>query len=110
MGRVAAAGPGGWRGRGDIDDAGEFGGMGAAHDGAEPGLELRGRAPASMVRTGTRRRPALDPVPPAWELSAAMPVSVRVRTVVVRSGTAMARAAAFWIPMQMPRAAMRAYR
>jgi hypothetical protein len=32
-------------------------------------------------------------------LSAAIPVMVRVSTVVVRSGTAIVRAAAFWIPI-----------
>ena len=38
--------------------------------------------------------------------SEAMPVRVRVSTVVVRSGTASFRAAAFWIPIPAPRSAM----
>jgi hypothetical protein len=36
-----------------------------------------------------------------------MPTIVRVKTVVVRSGTAILRAAAFWIPMARPRRAIR---
>jgi hypothetical protein len=57
-------------------------------------------APTSMAVTDIRRRPARDPAPPATPLSAAMPVMVRVSTVVVRSGTASARAAAFCAPIE----------
>ena len=54
-------------------------------------------APTSMVATARHRRAST-----AWlraRRSAAMPVSVIVRTVVVRSGTANRRAAAFCRPM-----------
>jgi|SRR5690349_10193636 hypothetical protein len=57
------------------------------------------KAPASMAATAIRRRPALDPCRLDRVLSAAMPVMVRVSTVVVRSGTASVRAAAFWMPL-----------
>jgi hypothetical protein len=60
-----------------------------------------------MARTEIRRRPALDPPPPAKRLSATMPVIVRVSTVVVRSGTASLRAVAFWSPIEVPRAMIR---
>ena len=56
-------------------------------------------APANIVATARTRRPS--PASP-WSLartSAAMPVSVMVSTVVVRSGTARRRATAFWMPM-----------
>ena len=55
------------------------------------------RAPSSMETTARPRRPILAPVPPARRESEATPVKVNVNTVVVRSGTASFRAAAFWI-------------
>ena len=67
-------------------------------------------APASMVTTGMSLPPAFEPGPPARALSAAMPVMVSVRTVVVRSGTAILRAAAFWIPIAVASATISAYR
>jgi hypothetical protein len=60
-----------------------------------------------MVGIESRGRPALAPLAPASVLSAAIPVMVIVSTVVVRSGTAIVRAAAFWIPIEMPRATIR---
>ena len=60
-------------------------------------------APRNMATTVRPRRPALAPVRPAMGPSAEIPVMVIVSTVVVRSGTASFRAAAFWIPMEMPR-------
>jgi len=50
------------------------------------------KAPASVAKTAMKRRPNRDPSPPAIALSAAMPVLVKVSTVVVRSGTASLRA------------------
>ena len=59
-------------------------------------------APPNIDTTVSPRRPTRAPVPPAMGPSAEMPVIVMVSTVVVRSGTASFRAAAFWIPMEMP--------
>lgn len=50
----------------------------------------------NMLEMATPRRPTFGPSP-VW--SAAMPVIVRVSTVVVRSGTASLRATAFCRPM-----------
>jgi hypothetical protein len=54
------------------------------------------RAPANIATTDSTRRAVR---PPATEESAASPVSVNVRTVVVRSGTASFRTTAFRTPM-----------
>ena len=52
-----------------------------------------------MAATEISLRAAWVPAAPASGLSAAMPVMVRVSTVVVRSGTASLRAVAFCAPM-----------
>src|SRR4051794_4146179 len=52
---------------------------------------------------GERATAQLRAGPPASRASAATPVSVIVRTVVVRSGTASRRAAVFWMPMATAR-------
>ena len=52
-----------------------------------------------MAATATRRRPDLDPFPPPSALSAPIPVTVMVKTVVVRSGTASLRMLAFCTPV-----------
>ena len=54
------------------------------------------------------RRPDLDPFPPPSALSAPIPVTVSVRTVVVRSGTASRRTLEFWTPMAPPSTTMSA--
>src|SRR4051794_20831883 len=83
---------------------------GGGHSGAE-GLTQRRRAPpakapASIASTGTaRRRRILDVL-----VSATRPVTVKVSTVVVRSGTASLRATAFWPPMATARRATRTSR
>jgi hypothetical protein len=64
--------------------------------------------PASMLATTRIRRVSV-----AWPRrpdcrSWPMPVSVMVSTVVVRSGTARARATEFWMPIAMARMAARA--
>jgi hypothetical protein len=51
--------------------------------------------PANMAATEARRRPRWLPPPPTARESAAMPVMVRGRTVVVKSGTFSDRAVAF---------------
>src|SRR5258708_1963402 len=56
-------------------------------------------APANMMTTAMMRRRAPRPVPPAHGESAARPVSVSVRTVVVRSGTASWRTVALRPPI-----------
>src|SRR5438034_6679108 len=56
-------------------------------------------APKNISRTARSRRPHRGLVPPANLESAARPVMVRVRTVVVRSGIAILRTVAFRIPI-----------
>src|SRR5438876_7834368 len=56
-------------------------------------------APTNMLSTDAPRRPARRLLPPASGESAASPVRVNVRTVVVRSGSAMVRTVAFLTPM-----------
>ena len=56
-------------------------------------------APANIATTAAIRRCKRGLVPPARDESAAMPVMVNVSTVVVRSGTANLRTAAFLIPI-----------
>jgi hypothetical protein len=63
-----------------------------------------------MVAAAANRPPAFGPSLPARVLSAAIPVMVRVSTVVMRSGTAILRAAAFWIPVAAPSPTISAYR
>ena len=53
------------------------------------------RAPASIARTEISRRARTD----GGVVSATRPVTVKVSTVVVRSGTARRRTTAFWPPM-----------
>ena len=65
-------------------------------------------APMNMAATEIRRRPDFDPFPPPSALSAAIPVTVRVSTVVVRSGTANRRTLAFCTPMARARNTMSA--
>ncbi len=60
-------------------------------------------APASIAATAVVLRPAPRLSPPARLESAARPVSVIVRTVVVRSGTASRRIVAFRTPMAKAR-------
>src|SRR5207244_11610521 len=56
-------------------------------------------APRNMLSRDAQRRAARGLTPPASVESAARPVSVNVRTVVVRSGSAMVRTVAFRTPM-----------
>ena len=56
-------------------------------------------APKNISRTASSRRRHRGLVPPASVESAARPVMVRVRTVVVRSGIAILRTVAFRIPI-----------
>ncbi len=56
-------------------------------------------APKNTSRTARSRRRHRGPVPPANLESAARPVMVKVRTVVVRSGIAILRTVAFRIPI-----------
>jgi hypothetical protein len=67
-------------------------------------------APKNIDTVAIVRRPRRGFVPPARPESAAKPVSVRVSTVVVRSGTASGRAVAFCRPMAMESVAMITYR
>ncbi len=67
-------------------------------------------APTNMAATARRRRPDLEPVPPPMTLSAPIPVTVIVNTVVVKSGTANFRILAFWTPVARLRTTMSAYR
>src|SRR5205085_7841107 len=66
-------------------------------------------APANMSRTDAIRLCHRGLVPPANEESAARPVMVRVRTVVVRSGSAIFLTVAFLTPMAMAVRTIRAY-
>ena len=59
-------------------------------------------APASMASTEARRRHGRLGLAAPMRLSAARPDSVKVSTVVVRSGTAKARAVAFCNPRRPP--------
>src|SRR3989449_5284366 len=56
-------------------------------------------APRNMLSTDAPRRHARGLAPPASAESAASPVRVNVRTVVVRSGNAILRTVAFLTPM-----------
>ena len=71
--------------------------------GGHRGRYLRAAAATSLLLVlaaiEMRRREGCPPVPPASRESAAIPVSVSVSTVVVRSGTASRRAIAFWTPI-----------
>ncbi len=67
-------------------------------------------APANIAATAAMRRRLADPGPPAKWASAARAVSVSVSTVVVRSGTAMRRATAFWPPSATASSTITAYR
>lgn len=63
-------------------------------------------APKNIDTVAIVRRPGRGFAPPASAESAAKPVSVRVSTVVVRSGTASRRAVAFCSPMAIESATM----
>ena len=65
-------------------------------------------APKNIATTDPTLLANLGLVPFAIEESAAMPVSVNVRTVVVRSGIASFRTAALRVPMASPVKAIRA--
>ena len=65
-------------------------------------------APRNMATTEMRRRPDLDPCPPPSALSAPIPVTVSVNTVVVRSGTAKRRTLEFCTPIATARKMMSA--
>ena len=67
-------------------------------------------APKNIDTVAIIRRPRRGFVPQARPESAAKPVSVRVSTVVVRSGTASRRAVAFCRPMAIESVAMITYR
>ena len=56
-------------------------------------------APRNMANTATARRPSFDISWPWADVSATMPVTVIVSTVVGKSGTASRRAVEFWMPI-----------
>src|SRR5450755_31669 len=66
-------------------------------------------APRNMVMVATNRRAGWEFLPPASDESAAIPVSVNVSTVVVRSGTPRRRAVAFCNPIASASSTMSAY-
>ncbi len=68
--------------------------------------ECADQASDENTRDGDETPADLAPEPSARGLSAEIPVIVMVRTLVVMSGTARARAVAFWMPMLMPRTTM----
>src|SRR6185312_5051403 len=86
----------------------------AAASGAAVSMWIASRAPisapTSIAPTARMRRPIRESAPPASAESAAIPVSVIVRTVVVSSATASLRAVEFWIPMARASTAIRTKR
>src|SRR5213082_983101 len=76
--------------------------------GSNRGWARRAASVVTMVTTDAARLAQPRLLPPASPESAARPVIVRVRTVVVRSGTASLRAVALRMPMASPVSAMTA--